>query len=288
MVRFPQEVVIGNERAHVLTVYSTASTEQFCNTVSFPGEIYDYFCNSLSISTPQLALTTYDGETDGRVFVTTVFSDTSSDLPTTSSRSKQPTSTAVSSSHSSTATSSPSPTDSGGSPTPIGAIVGGVVGGIAVLGLIAFGIVFILRRRTSTPSPSSSHQGLASQPPETPATHQSFYVPPPGDPTKHNSTVITNGQPMTQTYPTPPPPFPAQPYPAPAPPQDMQAGYYQAADGTAPVPAGEYNTFGTAAPVSPSTTVAGHPSHQPGFGTSKGQVHEIGDGGHRGTMSELG
>ncbi|KAH8907079.1 hypothetical protein BR93DRAFT_968628 [Coniochaeta sp. PMI_546] len=283
------------------TVKCTASTEQFCNTISFPGDIYDFFCNSLSISTPQLAFTTYNGETDGRAFITTVFGDSSSesDLPTTSTRNRQSTSSKDSSS--STTSTSPTSTSSGSSSatgtngnaassTPIGPIVGGVVGGVAVIGLIALGVVFILRRKTSSAS-AAPQPGFPSvppgQPPSTPGTHQSFYVPPPGDPAKHNSTVMVNGQPMTQTYPTPPPPFPAQPYPAPPP--EMQAGYYQAAGGTTqPLSAGEYNHPGTAAPVSPSTTMASHPSYQPGFGQGRpGQVHEIGDGGHRGTMSEL-
>ncbi|OIW27309.1 hypothetical protein CONLIGDRAFT_715815 [Coniochaeta ligniaria NRRL 30616] len=278
------------------TVKCTESTEQFCNTVSFPDDIYDFFCNSLSISTPQLALTTYDGETDGRVFITTVFGDSSSDLPSTSARTKQSTSTTDSSSSSTSSsststssgpTSAPDTTRSTGSSTPIGPIVGGAVGGVAVIGLIALGIVFLLRRK-NPPAPAAPLQpgGFPPAPPnqQTPSTpgtqHHSFYAPPPGDPSKHN------GQAMTQTYPTPPPPFPAQPYPAPV---------YQAAGGTTPVlSAGEYNNNRlsaaappTTAPVSPSTTMASaHPSYQPGFGQTP--VHEIGEGGHRGTMSELG
>lgn len=274
------------------TLKCTASTEQFCNTVSFPGEIYDYFCNSLSISTPQLILTTYDGETDGRAFVTTVFDDSSSELPTTSTNTKKSTSTTDSSSSNtsspSTSTSSgpsstPGTSGGAGSSTPIGPIVGGVVGGVAVIGIIALGIVFILRKKNSSAPVAAAPP--SQPPPTTPAPHQSFYAsspPPPGgdDPFKHGAaaTVHVNGHPPPpMTHPTPPPPFAAQPYPAPPPPPtpEMSAGY-------------------TTAPVSPSTTMASHPSyHQPppAFGQPQlqpGSVHEIGDGGHRGTMSELG
>lgn len=296
--RWTMRSLAGYAGAGRLTECSTASAEPFCNTVSFPGEIYDFYCNSLSISTPQLALTTYDGETDGRAFLTTVLNDGSSELPSTSSRTRPSTSGTDSSSSttstasvrtSSTSTSTPAPTGNGGSSTPTGAIVGGVVGGIAVLGLTGLGIILILRRRGASPPPTPPLTGLAPQsqnqpPPTTPGTHQSFYVPPPNDPTKHNSAVMVTGQPMTQAYTTPPPPpFPAQPYSGQ--PLGVQGGYPQGVHGTVPVSAGEYDVVGTAGPVSPSTTAA-HQSYQPVYG--QGAVHEIGGGGHRGTLSELG
>lgn len=58
----------------------------------------------------------------------------------------QPRTTTVISSETGTPTQTDSP-----SPTPVGPIVGGVIGGVAVIALIGFGIWFILRRKRNQP-----------------------------------------------------------------------------------------------------------------------------------------
>ncbi|KAH8890033.1 hypothetical protein GQ53DRAFT_179664 [Thozetella sp. PMI_491] len=68
---------------------------------------------------------------------------TTTQPPTTTSSSS--TSTSFSSTSTST-TPSPTPAPDSGSSTPVGAIAGGVVGGVAVLALVAFGIWWIMRK----------------------------------------------------------------------------------------------------------------------------------------------
>lgn len=141
----------------------------YCNTVSFRGGIVDYWCNGLNISVPQAASTTYDGQT-GRSFMPVVLSDeTSSSLilsPTSSEVVPGPT-TDPNGDNGSTGNSgntgnngnngdsgstgdsgsSQNKDNGGGSSTPIGAIVGGVVGGVAVLALIGVALWWFLRKK---------------------------------------------------------------------------------------------------------------------------------------------
>ncbi|ROV89493.1 hypothetical protein VPNG_10158 [Cytospora leucostoma] len=72
------------------------------------------------------------------------------------------------------------------SPAPIGAIVGGVVGGIAVIALFALGLVFLLRRRRRDPGPKgnqtaqqtslSQSGGYPHQPPPSQPAMQHQYL----------------------------------------------------------------------------------------------------------------
>ncbi|EIW62884.1 DUF1793-domain-containing protein [Trametes versicolor FP-101664 SS1] len=65
---------------------------------------------------------------------------------------------------SSSANSSPSASDAGHSSTPVGAIAGGVVGGIALIGLIAVGLFFCLRRRRRDQASASEKIDIANEP----------------------------------------------------------------------------------------------------------------------------
>jgi hypothetical protein len=100
---------------------------------------------------------------------------------TSSTASPLPGSTAVTSSHSSPSSGSdsssaptPSHSGSGGSKAPIGAIVGGAVGGAAVIALIVLGIVFLRRPRQSQVAPSAAFMVEAArpfnEPPQPPST----------------------------------------------------------------------------------------------------------------------
>jgi hypothetical protein len=141
---------------------------------------------------------------------TTTKRTTSTTRSTTSSTSST---SSTSTSGTSTTTGPPGPTNSGdnggsGGAAPVGAIVGGVVGGLAVIGMGAVALVFFLRKKKSGGSPSVPPSTIGGMPP-TP-----YGSPPP--------------QPMHQT---PPPGFP---------PQAPYGGYYQ---GT-PSPSQGYATPG--------------------------------------------
>ncbi|KAH7398448.1 hypothetical protein BKA66DRAFT_203812 [Pyrenochaeta sp. MPI-SDFR-AT-0127] len=109
---------------------------------------------------------------------TTVRPPTTSPITSTSSSS----STSISTSTSPVPTPTPAPSKS--SP-PVGAIVGGVVGGIAVLGAIVVAALFLFRRkRKSPPQPTNNQYHQQPQPvaqiynpPMSPMSPQQFYNP---------------------------------------------------------------------------------------------------------------
>jgi hypothetical protein len=137
-------------------------------------DVEDYFCDGTQVSTWQTAYTTYSGEDDGRVFspITVTLSSAVATSGTTGiplninpSTSSVTPSQQSSSAGSEGQSSAAGQSGSGGSPTttapvgpttsaapapsssrtPIGAIVGGAVGGVAGLAIIAAAIFFILR-----------------------------------------------------------------------------------------------------------------------------------------------
>ncbi|KAK7752344.1 hypothetical protein SLS62_005680 [Diatrype stigma] len=155
------------------TVKCLNTAYPYCGTVSFFDGVVDYYCDSLSNSVIQSAETTYDGETDGRTFTpvevtldtdTATGSDADASTATTRTRARTtntddedsasagPTDTsAATGSDDSDADSSssgiPAPAGaSGGSSTNTGAIVGGVVGGVGGIALIALLAFFLIRR----------------------------------------------------------------------------------------------------------------------------------------------
>ncbi|KAF4974699.1 hypothetical protein FZEAL_8428 [Fusarium zealandicum] len=121
-------------------------TARYCNTVSYSGNILDYWCNSIDISTAQRAETTYKGQ-DARDFAT-IDEDEYSSIQSMVSQAQ----TAGNGIGTASRTSSPEATetntddDSGGSP-PTGAIVGGVVGGVGAIALLFLAVLFFLRRK---------------------------------------------------------------------------------------------------------------------------------------------
>ncbi|VTO90925.1 unnamed protein product [Fusarium graminearum] len=134
-------------------LYSTDSNEPYCRTYLYPNGVVDYRCASTSVTAQQRVEHTYKGETNPD-FITTTISDDVSTSPEprpgpTSSLSDEPTTTTTTDPGPTTTTAIPSTSSKS---TPVGAIVGGVVGGLAVLGLIALGIVIALRRRKPKPT----------------------------------------------------------------------------------------------------------------------------------------
>jgi len=129
----------------------------FCNTIAFPTpSLSAFYCNYISNYEPVPALTAFSGQGD-REFTPTVQA-----LPTatlSSSSSSVVSTTAVSSSGLGGSSTAANPSASaagseddggdGGSNDGVnkGAIIAGVIGGIAGLALLVAGVFFVLRRR---------------------------------------------------------------------------------------------------------------------------------------------
>jgi len=203
-----------------MTLRCTQSSRPFCNTLQFPGDVLDYYCGSLSYSTAQEIETTYDGQ-EGGEFITTVLvlGDTgTSTLADTTSSSSEPSAPLSFGPGDETSTRTPSPNESASSSptptpppppaekssTPVGAIVGGVVGGVAVIGLVILGVIFLLRRRNNNNNNNNNY----NPPPTAPQPLQPTDQPPAqeGPAPAYFSGVPDMAkppppQPMVQTYP---------------------------------------------------------------------------------------
>ncbi|OHW89798.1 DUF1620 domain-containing protein [Colletotrichum incanum] len=264
---------------------NTNTARPYCNTISFSDNIFDYWCNTAENSTPQVASTTYEGQSARDWSPLALTGDSTSSSTT---RPIASTSTITTDEETSTlpAPVPPVPEKS----TPIGAIVGGVVGGVAVIALIGFGIWFLIRKKKQNPQ---GQQPPMNQP------QMSYAQPPPqGSPSQYVATTHTqsfydpkfggqNGYPQSFGG-TPPPP--------------QQGGYQQSyfagnmapdrADTTSPGAVSQmtHNRL-SMQPDSPNNTPGGFQQ----FGQQQQQqpppptIHEAptsGDG-HRGHMHEL-
>jgi len=146
----------------------TATSLPYCGTLTFFNGIVDYRCEPTNSSTFAQVESTYDGQSvfaSGATayMLTTIvygaqstYTLRSSSSSTLSSTSAPPTTTSESS------TAVPNNGGGGGSSTPIGAIVGGVVGGVAVIALIAFGIWF-MKSRQKKKANTAETQAMMSQ-----------------------------------------------------------------------------------------------------------------------------
>ncbi|KAI0025812.1 hypothetical protein F4780DRAFT_789329 [Xylariomycetidae sp. FL0641] len=149
------------------TAKCTYTDYPYCGTATFFDGIIDYYCDSISVTGVQQYYTTYDDEDDGRMLtplaITVDASGTASDsssptggLGSGSNGDNNDTDIAGNGSSSSGNSSSSNSTDSTPNPSPsssssstnVAAIAGGVVGGVAVLALLAgLGIFFLLRHQ---------------------------------------------------------------------------------------------------------------------------------------------
>ncbi|EFQ30133.1 hypothetical protein CGRA01v4_00949 [Colletotrichum graminicola] len=180
----------------------TETGQPYCRTVSFSDDIYGYWCASEENSTPQAVLTTYAGQRARQWSELVV---TLGD--TTSSRATRPTGPTATSASARGSSTSPAPVpdpEDETSSTPIGAIVGGVVGGVAVIALALFGIWFFIRKKNHNGGPQGQQQQQQPQQPQgspsqyAATTHtQSFHDPKFGGP---------NGYPQSFGGTPPPPP----------------------------------------------------------------------------------
>ncbi|PON20923.1 hypothetical protein TGAM01_v210208 [Trichoderma gamsii] len=155
------------------TLKCTSTEAPYCNTISFPGDIMDVFCNNVNITGIQAALTTYRGESS-RTFRPLTLTDNEATTTSDDSTSTSPT---PSSSPSASGTGGGSNGDDnngssgdndngskngGGSKSNTGAIVGGVVGGVGGLALIGLAVFFFLRRRNSA---AAGHEPVSQNAP---------------------------------------------------------------------------------------------------------------------------
>ncbi|SPJ75450.1 uncharacterized protein FTOL_05181 [Fusarium torulosum] len=156
----------------------TDSDEPFCRTYAYPKGIRDYRCASTQVKSIQSVEFTYEGEENPTFRTTTIGGASSQALPTVTkpdtTRSRE---SIVTNTDTTTTSVVPVPTHKSKS-TPVGAIVGGVVGGLALIGFIGIGVFFLLRRRRSTPAanPAPAPPVMAQQQmPPAPPMNQNHY-----------------------------------------------------------------------------------------------------------------
>ncbi|KAF5981922.1 hypothetical protein FCOIX_4061 [Fusarium coicis] len=165
----------------------TDSDRPFCRTYHYPSGVADYRCASTPVENIQSVEFTYDGQKNAN-FKTTTLSDgiASESLSATNTdrRTANQASETETQPETTTTSEAPEPTKKSKS-TPVGAIVGGVVGGVALIGLIGLGAVCLLRRRKKPePAPAPAQPVMAQQqapPPapmaQTPYPQQQHYQP---------------------------------------------------------------------------------------------------------------
>ncbi|KAH0442241.1 hypothetical protein CcaCcLH18_01679 [Colletotrichum camelliae] len=290
------------------TLKCTNTARPYCNTISFSGSVFDYWCNTIEISTAQAAVTTFEGQT-GRTWVPLALTDDATSSLRAPSASGRFTATGTGSPADPVASDPTSNNNDGNnndgndnkSSTPVGAIIGGVVGGLAVIALVGLGIFLILRKKKK---PAQNQNQNQQPPPIQPQMAQNNYQGPPpqaSPPNQYASTTQTQvwdhkyGGPPVAGYPqsygsTPPPPQGGYQQPG-------QPGYFVAgnmvpdrADTTSPMSVSQAtdNRYST-------QTVAGYQPQQPPppqqqqFAQPQPTIHEAPatNDGHRGHMHEL-
>ncbi|KFY82796.1 hypothetical protein V500_10327, partial [Pseudogymnoascus sp. VKM F-4518 (FW-2643)] len=250
------------------TLKCTESSAPYCAALTWPmNGVADYFCDNDRITTTQTLYTSYRGQTGSTWFTTTLSSDTlttsrTSNSDDNGSNAPQPTS------DSSDANATPTPSTDNGSDTsnnhststkkktPIGPIVGGVIGGVAVLFGLGLLIFFLLRRKRAAAAAAPAAPPAGPQGPQ-----QQQQVGPIGPPAYIPDANKPPLNPNTNSYYGPPAPqagFAGQYQPemqqqqqyAPQQPQQQGGAYYDPNTGTyyTPVPQGSPN------PTSPTTT----------------------------------
>ncbi|KAF5591095.1 hypothetical protein FPANT_5828 [Fusarium pseudoanthophilum] len=180
-------------QSNTFNLLCTNSDTPFCRTYAYPSGIFDYRCASTSVEDVQSVKFTYQGQKNAN-FVTTTLSDgiaseslSATDTGRTSADQASATETQT---ETTTTSEAPEPTKKSKS-TPVGAIVGGVVGGVALIGLIGLGAVCLLRRRKKPePVPAPAQPVMAQQ-----------QAPPPAPMNQNPYPQQQHYQPAAQPYP---------------------------------------------------------------------------------------
>ncbi|KAG6000630.1 hypothetical protein E4U54_001352 [Claviceps lovelessii] len=237
------------------TAKCTRSALPYCNTVVFPGGVTDYWCNSISGSTAHTAQTTWRGHS-GRRSYSIVVESLSRYLGVTS----MPTNTFNADP---TATGPVIGAVTGGgswisgdnssrsNKPPIGAIVGAIVGGVAVIGIGLLALIFFLRRKKSR-SAGKTGMTMANQSPMQPSVSTGMSTIQNQD-SNQNQNQAGNGPKFVGPSPLQTNP-PQQQYPQPTPPP--QGGYYPPSSLSPSSPTASHvtDTRRSEMPVSPSPT----------------------------------
>ena len=257
--------------------------------------MHDFFCDDTFIKTTQTLFTTFAGETD-RTWITSTYTVQSTvstsgsgafNTDATFNAPQPPSSTSNSAGSQSTASQTPAPTAAAAdhqSKTPVGPIVGGVIGGLAVVaGLVAL-IIFFLRRNRNKGNSAAASAAAPTSTTAPPPGRPPAYIPdaaakPPLDPNT-NGYYAPNGQGgyVAPGGPYPPqhspemqqqqhpgyPPHPQQPGAGGYYDPNTAGGYYQPAP-PASQPATSPTAFWTAGTETGSTGAYGYPSSRPGF-----------------------
>ncbi|KAL3418760.1 duf1620 domain-containing protein [Phlyctema vagabunda] len=153
----------------------TAAAAPYCNRIKFPIEgVVDYFCDSVTVSSFQLASTTYSGQRDRAM--STVDFPSSLPFPTTdfspfagTPAAAEPTPTSTPGVEEGDSVIAVEDSSDNSTPYPTGAIVGTVVGGAVAITILALLAFFIFRKKTRskgypfTLDPRNYHDYAGSQ-----------------------------------------------------------------------------------------------------------------------------
>ncbi|KXJ96880.1 hypothetical protein Micbo1qcDRAFT_199637 [Microdochium bolleyi] len=148
------------------TLKCTGTSFPYCGTLTFFSGVSDYYCVNNNRSTVQKVETTYSGQIGGGFFpVELTLTDTTSSRSSSSYSSSTGSSSSTATASSTTSGTPAASADNGnsGSSAPIGAIVGGAVGGVALLAAIAFGLWFVRRHSRNKAGAIPATAGSADQ-----------------------------------------------------------------------------------------------------------------------------
>ncbi|KAH7129912.1 hypothetical protein B0J13DRAFT_627054 [Dactylonectria estremocensis] len=133
--------------SNIYNLLCTETSAPYCRTYVYPSDISDYRCGSTSETRVSSVSWTYEGQVNPGFTTTVIYNE----LETSSSESIDSISSSppdVVSATETISTSQPAePSPSSDSKTPVGAIVGGVVGGLAVVGFVIVASLYLLRRK---------------------------------------------------------------------------------------------------------------------------------------------
>lgn len=181
----------------------------------FDNNIRAFYCGSESLTKPELVATTYTGETNGIPFSTSVMGlTTTSTITSTQFETETETETDTASSTGAANTGKPAPGGGKGGDSddgdgddndkgskkkaaPIGAIVGGVIGGIGGIALVAIGILLCLRRKKNSATTTDANTAYQSARPEMQGDAKRSYL---DNQTAYAPTVSGYSQPSPNGY----------------------------------------------------------------------------------------